>query len=92
MKKTIKKIKVWITKYALTQGIYDAEVEICEESDPSGDMVHAGGAWGGSYYHGKGRDWHETKAGAVTKANEMRLKKISALKKQIAKLEAMRFE
>ena len=45
-----------------------------------------------SYYHGKGKDWHETKESAIAYANEKREKKISALKKKIVKLEQMKFE
>jgi len=37
-------------------------------------------------------DWHCTLPDAIAKANEMRAKKIASLKKQIAKLEAMKFE
>jgi len=91
MKVEEKKFKVWITKYALTQGIYEAMVELCDDSDPSGNMVKQDGKWGGSYYHGKGKDWHENKYGAMVKADEMRKKKIAALKKQIVNLEKMTF-
>ncbi|MGE0278428.1 MAG: hypothetical protein AB7R40_23780 [Nitrospiraceae bacterium] len=37
------------------------------------------------------KDWHETAEAALAQADAMRLKKIASLKKQIAKLEAMRF-
>lgn len=44
------------------------------------------------YYHGKGDEWHETKESAIAKAEEIRKKKINSLKKQIEKLEKMKFE
>lgn len=79
-------MKVWITKYALTSGIKEMEVE---QSEDFPDMV-TGKAWNDSY-HGEGREWHRTYESAVAKAEEMRLKKIDSLKKQIAKWEKKRF-
>ena len=38
-----------------------------------------------------GKDAHDTREGAIRAAEEQRIKKIAALKKQIAKLESMRF-
>ena len=91
MKETIKKIRVWVTKYALTSGIRDVEVEVCSDIDP--DMVtETVPGFVANHYHGKGREWHETRDGAIARADKMRQKKIAALKKQIAKLEAMKFE
>ena len=37
-------------------------------------------------------DWHSDKQSAIKKAEEMRQKKIESLKRQIKKLEEMRFE
>lgn len=87
------KIKAWIAKYALTQGIFVVTAEVC--TDINEDMIsqtEPKPQFGAVTYHGKGREWHETQAGAVAYAGEMRRKKIASLKKQIAKLEAMRFE
>lgn len=80
-------MKVWITKYALTDGIKELEVKQSEEYP---DMVK-GGLEYDSYYHGEGREWHKTYESAVARAEEMRLKKIDSLKKQIAKWEKKRF-
>lgn len=77
---------VWITKYALTLGINQLEVEKRADSD----MV-IGKTWN-DHYHGEGREWHRTYESALAKAEEMRLKKIESLKKQLAKYEEMRFE
>lgn len=86
-------MKVWITKYALTKGIIETDVyEECLGTDPSGNMISVKSNGYVSYFHGKGNDWHTTKESAIQKAEEMRKKKISSLKKQIEKLEKMRFE
>ncbi|MCK9549193.1 hypothetical protein [Aquamicrobium sp.] len=74
------KITVWISKYALSAGIEHKVVEDC-----GGDMVKD--RW--SYFH-KGQ-WHHDRADAVAKAEKMRQRRISSLKKQISKLEAMKF-
>lgn len=79
-------MKVWITKYALSDGIKELEVE---QSDFSPNMVF--GKVYNDCYHGEGKEWHRTYASATVRANEMRQKKIASLKKQIEKLEKMRF-
>lgn len=78
-----KKITVWVTKWALTSGIIETEAEVRDE-----EMVNCGSRYG--YFHGN--DWHRTRVAAVQRAEVMRLKKIASLKKQLEKLEKMRFE
>lgn len=78
-------MKVWITKYALTRGILEKEVEDCGDG-----MVREKESFFPAYYHGT--DWHTDKQSAVAKAEEMRKKKIASLKKQIDKLEKMKFD
>lgn len=83
----------YVTKYALTQGILTVNAQLCERS--STEMIEVVGSRSGGvsqYFHGKGKDWHTSMADAIAKANEMRLKKIESMKKQIEKLESMRFE
>ncbi|MGR9107812.1 MAG: hypothetical protein ACU843_12855 [Gammaproteobacteria bacterium] len=81
-----KDMKYWISKYALTSGIVEVE------SDPPkaefGNSIFPKG-YCSSFRIGK--DAHEKLEEAVKKAEEMRLKKISSLRKQIEKLEKMRF-
>lgn len=79
-------MKVWITKYALTQGIFEAEAD---ESEIFRGMIAVSPF---EFYHGEGKEWHKTKESAISRAEEMRKKKISSLKKQIKKLENMKFE
>ena len=50
-----------------------------------------GKAWS-DCYHGEGKEWHRTKEAALVRAEKMRQKKIASLKKQIEKLERMKFE
>lgn len=79
-------MKVWITKYAFTQGIFSVEAEQTLASAP--DMVSVKQA--STYndcYHGEGREWHRTEAAAKIKANQMVVDKIKSLKKQLKKLE-----
>lgn len=80
-------MKIWITKYALTQGIIEAEGEQC-----GFEWISA--IWDNGYRCGgfKQGEWFNTKERAIKKAEEMRQEKIESLKKQIKKLEEMRFE
>lgn len=77
-------MKVWLTKYALTQGITVAEVRNCSKN-----MVYEENAWGGNYYHWG--DWHMDERAALARAEAMRIAKLESLRKSIAKLQALRF-
>lgn len=80
-------MKVWTTKYALTGGIVEVEVE-----DRGGGMVRAlsTAIQSGMAYYGP-KQWYLTEQEAKIEAEKMRLKKIISVKKQLAKLEKMRF-
>ena len=82
-------MKVWITKYALTQGIFEIEAEECGMGFPG--MIQTKEEHP-SHCHEEGKDWHRSKESAVKRAEEMRQKKISSLKKKLEKLEKMKFE
>lgn len=90
-------MKVWITRYALTKGIFEIEVnDKCIDIDRSGYMIQdEGGGFTvysrGVYYHGEGIEWHKDKESAIKRADEMRNKKIESLKKRIKELENMKF-
>jgi hypothetical protein len=75
-------MKVYITKYALTQGIITSDVV-----DVGDNIVYDNR---GTYYHKP--DWHESMDEAIQRAEAMRQAKIKSLQKQIKKLEDMRFE
>ena len=76
-------MKAYITKWALTKGIIELDdPEVFEgyvvigRLDPMINPV----------------DWFFNKPAAIERAEEMRVKKIASLRKQIAKLERMKFE
>jgi len=80
-------MKVWITKYALSRGIFEMDVRSQSED---GKAVY-GKAWD-QCFHGQGIEWCKTKTEAIAIAEGMRQKKIDSMKKQIEKLEKMKFE
>lgn len=82
-------MKIYVTKYALTDGINELEASKSEYSDGV-VAVQPTTAFGKKYYHKN--DYCLTKKDAIVKALDMRTKKIASLKKQIKRLEAMEFK
>lgn len=78
----------WISKYALTQGVFSIKADISDTSD--GMLVDRSGGYA-SYYHGEGREWHRTKEGACAKAEEMRISKLRSIEKQEKRLRDLVF-
>ena len=87
-------MKVWITKYALTDGISEGEI-IAKHKIRENPIEYK------SRYLCRSKDGDQcldsgdccfTYELAIQKAEEMRQKEIESLKKQIKKLEEMRFE
>lgn len=78
---------VYSTKYVLTAGIEKITGEL---SGNTFSYKQEESFWT-TYLHGEGRDWHRTEESARKRAEEIRLKKIASLKKQIAKLELLTF-
>lgn len=77
-------MKVWITKYALTKGIIEAEGEY----DPNyPTMVRVDGYL--SSFHKP--YWHTTEAEAIKHAEYMKLTKLESLTRQFTKLQNMNF-
>ncbi|MCP2082240.1 hypothetical protein [Methylorubrum sp. SL192] len=76
---------VWVTKYAVTSGIYEAFVTgennsfLSVQHPARGDQVLVPS------------EWRPTREAALARANEMKAAKIASLKRQIAKLEALEF-
>lgn len=88
-------MKVWITKYALTQGIEEIDsnqVKEFEVTDTGYLCFRRNGKYSYTTELYSQKEWNQTKEFAIKKAEEMRQKKIASLKKQIDKLERMRFE
>ena len=80
-------MKAYITKYALTEGILQMEVE---QDERFPNMVCYRENYT-RYIHGEGHNWHRTIESARDRAEVMRAKKIASIKKQIAKLESLKF-
>lgn len=74
-------MKVYITKYALTMGILVKEATAIS---PTVIQITDNPI---EFYHNN--DWHLEMPLALRRAEEMRLKKIASLKKQVEKLDAM---
>lgn len=83
------KQKVFITKYALTSGIQEAQMEVKLSDSPTNKNCH--GLFNGSFHAFYGDEFHLTKDEAVKDAEIKRKKKIDLLKKQILKLENLTF-
>ena len=83
------KKKVFVTKYALTGGIKECEVKEKERESAYVYVKWPGGLNGENMFSSK--ECHDTLEEAKAYADEMRLKKIFSLKKQIEKLEALKF-
>lgn len=79
-------MRVYITKYALTQGIFEVEVDAC---DGNPGLV-ADRARFVSHY--RKPDWHLTREEAVSRARVMQASKLGALRRQIRHIEALTFD
>ena len=79
-------IKVFITKYALTDGIIEKDAELCDDNK----MIKVSGkGYFTTYFHGE--DWHRTRESAVKRAEIMRDRAIKSAEKKIAKLKNLQF-
>lgn len=78
-------MKIWSTKYCLTEGITEHDVP-----EPDGGRVVTGGRYI-LYLHGEGRDWHKSEGAAIERAYEIKTKKLKSLSKQIKKVKAIEF-
>ena len=82
-------IRAWITKYALTIGIFVIE-DAKWRRDISDEMItyRRPGALSESAH---GNDWHRTEEAAIARAEQMREAKIESHRKAILKLEKLTF-
>lgn len=81
------KERLYITKYALTEGI---RLEECDISPKFSSMATPHGRI--MSYHGEGKEWHRTFESAQKQAYAMRDAKIKSLEKALKKMKAMNFE
>lgn len=81
--------KVFVTKYALSRGITEHEVfEFLH-----GQSAHVREREGSNrVMFVSSRDWSHDKDVAIARAEEMRIKKLQALDRQIKKLSAKKFD
>lgn len=80
---------VYVTKYALTEGIQ--KVDDTEFGIHVQTMITVKSMGCFAHFHGEGVEWHRTFESAKERACEMRDARIRGLKKQIEKLEKIRF-
>ena len=80
-------MKIWITKYALTRGIIEAEIDMRIGESITITWINK---CPGTYF--KPGEWFKSKEDAIKKAEEMRKTEIEKLTKKIKKLEKMRFQ
>jgi hypothetical protein len=82
--------KGWSTKYALTNGIQQIEVEIKEDSDCCFHYPNGENKLSACLFINK--DFFENHNDALEAAEKMRSKKIASLKKQIKKLQVINWD
>jgi hypothetical protein len=82
-------MKVYVTKDCLRHGIRERDAKIIGqwatvECERTSYIIEQ--------YEETQLDWYRTRSAAVVRAEEMRTAKIASLKKQIARLEALKWE
>lgn len=82
-------MKIFATKFCLTDGIQELEADEPDQDFPHMAVVRSDVELS-KYFH-KG-EWFKTRGEAVENANLRVSRKIMSLKKQLAKLQAMKFE
>lgn len=82
-------MKVWITKYALTLGLFEANVE--ERAGGEVRLTDYLPSAHGFLFHGEGREWHRTLESALARCEVMRDAKLKSLEKQAAKVRKLDF-
>jgi hypothetical protein len=79
--------KIYVTKYALTSGIFSVDGEISEDGTMASYMKSS--TWFKEYAHGN--DFHLTKESALSRAEEMRITKLQSLDAKAKQISAMKF-
>lgn len=81
-------MKIWVTKYTLSQGILEIDAEPCHIESM---ISYKTSSCKIQFFHGEGKEWHRTKNAAVVRAEEMRIAKLKSLDKQMKKVAALKF-
>lgn len=80
-------MKVWVTKYALSRGILERDVEGCDWGD--GTVVKAKCNAGKSATYFRKPHWHKTRAAALAQAKRMFADRRRLLQEQLQALDAV---
>lgn len=80
-------IEVWVTKYALTEGIQRKRAALCADISP--DMIAIINGHPNECYHGD--DWHRDEISAIQKAKKMQKAELTSLDKRRARIAALSF-
>jgi hypothetical protein len=83
-------MRAWITKYALTSGVFTVEAELC--SDTTARMIKFRRSSEHYVEYAHGMDWHTSRSDAMDRVDDMIAAKIKSLQKQLKKLESMTIE
>lgn len=81
-------MKIWNTVNCLTSGITEHEATACGKGRVEisrHKLVYP------TYLHGEGKDWHRTEKSAINRANEVKLRKLQSLDKQVKKISSIEF-
>jgi hypothetical protein len=81
-------MKVYVTKYALTQGILEKEVELPLSNSDTMVVERVPGQLS-QFFHKP--FWYVTREEAVTHAEQLRVRKIASLLKSIEKVQKLAF-
>jgi len=79
--------QIWISKFALTTGLYATTAEILP-----GGLAKVSGGHGtfDSCLRGEGLEWHRSREAAIARADELRDARIASLRRQISRLKAIK--
>jgi len=90
-------MKIYITKYALTEGILTGSDAVIDGTMASVYVLHD--AKGRAFnevttkqHHYHGQDWHRTRTDAIARAEDMKQKKIRSLEKNLRKIQELVFK
>lgn len=82
-------MKAWVSKYALTKGIFEIEAKEHTPVDKN-TIIDINNC--SERFCGEGREWHKTKKEALERAESLKQMKINNLKRQIEKLGKIKFD
>lgn len=81
-------MRVYITKYALTQGIEAVRATACPSNNKAVGVKHSPTGYVQYIYK---PDWHTAFSEARSRAEEMRQRKIVSLQRSLARMKALTF-